>query len=158
VAEVCRQGLLHPTEELTLTLVPRLADLRDTAYANKVITTGEGGMLVGRRDLVHRARLLGRHGIDSSVWQRHGTRRTADYEVTAPGLKYVMSDLAAAVGLRQWRKLPDFTARRAEIAAAYTRALADLPGLATPTVLPATEPGWFSIFDLHRPRSCPAQP
>ncbi len=117
-------------------------------YANKVITTGEGGMLVGRRDLVQKARLLGRHGIDASVWQRHGTRRTADYEVTVPGLKYVMSDLAAAVGLQQWRKLPDFTVRRAEIAATYTHALAGLPGLATPTVLPGTEPGWFlySIF------------
>lgn len=117
-------------------------------YANKVITTGEGGMLVGRHDLVHRARLLGRHGIDASVWQRHNGRRTADYEVTMPGLKYVMSDLAAAIGLPQWRKLPAFTARRAEIADAYTRALAGLPGLATPTILPGVEPGWFlySIF------------
>ncbi|GAA0367328.1 DegT/DnrJ/EryC1/StrS family aminotransferase [Actinoallomurus spadix] len=117
-------------------------------YANKVITTGEGGMLVGRHDLVHKARLLGRHGIDASVWQRHGSRRTADYDVTVPGLKYVMSDLVAAVGLQQWRKLPAFTARRAEIAVTYTRALGDLPGLATPTVLPRTDHGWFlySIF------------
>lgn len=117
-------------------------------YANKVITTGEGGMLVGRRDLVQQARLLGRHGIDASVWQRHSSRRTANYEVVTPGLKYVMSDLAAAVGLQQWRKLPAFTARRSEIAAAYTHALAGLPGLATPTVLPGAEHGWFlySIF------------
>ncbi|GLW06241.1 spore coat polysaccharide biosynthesis protein SpsC [Microtetraspora sp. NBRC 13810] len=117
-------------------------------YANKVITTGEGGMLLGRRDLVQRARLLGRHGIDASVWQRHSGGRTAGYEVTVPGLKYVMSDLAAAVGLPQWRKLAAFTARRAEIAAAYTGALAGLPGLATPAVLPGVEPGWFlySIF------------
>jgi dTDP-4-amino-4,6-dideoxygalactose transaminase len=89
-------------------------------YANKVITTGEGGMLTGRRDLIHQARLLGRHGIDSSVWQRHAGRRTADYEVTVPGLKYVMSDLAASVGLQQWRKLPAFTARRAQIADTYS--------------------------------------
>jgi dTDP-4-amino-4,6-dideoxygalactose transaminase len=117
-------------------------------YANKVMTTGEGGMLVGRADLVHRARLLGRHGIDSSVWQRHGTRSTATYEVTVPGLKYVMSDITAAIGVQQFRKLPTFTARRAEIAATYTSALSGLPGLATPTVLPSVEPGWFlySIF------------
>jgi len=113
-----------------------------------VITTGEGGMLVGRRDLVQQARLLGRHGIDSSVWRRHQGRRTADYEVTVPGLKYVMSDLAAAVGLAQWRKLSAFTARRAEIAHAYTDALASLPGLAVPAVLPGVDHGWFlySIF------------
>lgn len=117
-------------------------------YANKVITTGEGGMLVGRADLVRSARLHGRHGIDSSVWQRHGGRRTADYEVTIPGLKYVMSDLAAAVGLPQWHKLASFTARRAEIAAAYTSSLAGLPGLANPAILPGVEHGWFlySIF------------
>ncbi|MGR6924208.1 DegT/DnrJ/EryC1/StrS family aminotransferase [[Actinomadura] parvosata] len=117
-------------------------------YANKTITTGEGGMLLGRSDLLHQARLLGRHGIDASVWQRHSGHRTADYEVTVPGLKYVMSDLAAAVGLPQWRKLPAFTARRADIAAAYTDALAGLPGLATPAVLPGVEHGWFlySIF------------
>ncbi|WP_433426391.1 DegT/DnrJ/EryC1/StrS family aminotransferase (plasmid) [Microtetraspora malaysiensis] len=117
-------------------------------YANKVVTSGEGGMLVGRAELVQTARLLGRHGINSSVWQRHGSRSTADYEVTVPGLKYVMPDITAAVGLAQWRKLPAFTARRAEIAATYTRALAGLPGLATPTVLAGVQPGWFlySIF------------
>ncbi|MEU4406209.1 DegT/DnrJ/EryC1/StrS family aminotransferase [Streptosporangium sp. NPDC023963] len=117
-------------------------------YPNKVMTTGEGGMLVGLSRLVQHARLLGRHGIDSSVWQRHGTRSTADYEVVVPGLKYVMSDVTAALGVQQFRKLPAFTARRAEIADTYTRALTGLPGLATPTVLPGVEPGWFlySIF------------
>ncbi|GAB3474692.1 DegT/DnrJ/EryC1/StrS family aminotransferase [Nocardiopsis coralliicola] len=122
-------------------------------YANKVITTGEGGMLTGRSDLVHRARLLGRHGIDTAVWQRHQGCRTADYEVTVPGLKYVMSDLAASVGIAQWRKLKAFTERRAQIAAAYTEALSGLIGLAPPTVLPGVEPGWFlySVFvDPHR--------
>ncbi|MFC1438010.1 DegT/DnrJ/EryC1/StrS family aminotransferase [Streptacidiphilus sp. N1-10] len=117
-------------------------------YANKAMTTGEGGMLVGRADLVHRARLLGRHGIDSSVWQRHGTRSTAAYDVTAPGLKYVMSDVTAAIGVQQYRKLPVFTERRAGIAATYTSALSGLSGLATPVILPTVEPGWFlySIF------------
>ncbi|MFC0862369.1 DegT/DnrJ/EryC1/StrS family aminotransferase [Sphaerimonospora cavernae] len=124
-------------------------------YANKVMTTGEGGMLVGRSDLVQRARLLGRHGIDSSVWQRHGTRSTADYEVIVPGLKYVMPDITAAIGVQQFRKLPAFTARRAEIAATYTQALADLPGLATPTVLPGVEPGWFLYSIFIDPGSAP---
>ncbi|WP_042426737.1 DegT/DnrJ/EryC1/StrS family aminotransferase [Streptacidiphilus anmyonensis] len=117
-------------------------------YANKVITTGEGGMLVGRADLVQRARLLGRHGLDSSVWQRHGTRSTAHYEVTAPGLKYVMPDVTAALGVQQFRKLAAFTSRRAEIAGTYASALTGLPGLALPAVLPGVEHGWFlySVF------------
>ncbi|MFE5089453.1 DegT/DnrJ/EryC1/StrS family aminotransferase [Streptomyces sp. NPDC056638] len=123
-------------------------------YANKVITSGEGGMLLGRARLVERARLLGRHGIDSSVWQRHGRRNTADYEVTVPGLKYVMSDITAAVGLQQFRKLPAFTARRREIAEMYTSELAGLHGLVLPTVLDEVEHGWFLYPVLIDPDAC----
>ncbi|MFD4476032.1 DegT/DnrJ/EryC1/StrS family aminotransferase [Streptomyces sp. NPDC058471] len=112
-------------------------------YANKVAAAGEGGVLAGRGDLVRKARLLGRHGIDSSAWQRHGKRNTADYEVTVPGLKYVMSDLTAALAVVQYSRLPEFTTRRAAIAAAYTHALAGLSGLTTPTVLPGVNHGWF---------------
>nr|BFD95125.1 DegT/DnrJ/EryC1/StrS family aminotransferase [Kitasatospora sp. Xyl93] len=112
-------------------------------YANKVITTGEGGVLAGHGDLVRKARLLGRHGIDSSAWRRHGERRTADYEVTVPGLKSVMPDITAAVGIRQWEKLEDFTAARGRIAASYDRSLAGLPGLRLPAVLDGVRHGWF---------------
>ncbi|SEM67883.1 DegT/DnrJ/EryC1/StrS family aminotransferase [Streptacidiphilus jiangxiensis] len=122
-------------------------------YANKVITCGEGGMLAGRGDLVEQARLLGRHGIDSSAWRRHGQRRTADYEVTVPGLKYTMPDITAAVGLRQWQKLGAFTAARAEIAATYDQALAGLPGLHLPTVLDGVRHGWFLYPVLVDPAS-----
>ncbi|WP_307853140.1 DegT/DnrJ/EryC1/StrS family aminotransferase [Kitasatospora sp. RG8] len=123
-------------------------------YANKVMTTGEGGMIAGRTELVQRARLLGRHGIGISVWQRHGTQRTADYEVTVPGLKYTMPDITAAVGLQQWRKLPDFTARRARIAASYDRSLAGLPGLLLPAVLDGVRHGWFLYAVLIDPVGC----
>ena len=124
-------------------------------YANKVMTTGEGGMLVGRADLIAAARPLGRHGIDTSAWRRHGQRNTADYEVTVPGLKYVMPDVTASIGLPQFTKLPAFTARRAEIAAAYTDALADLPGLTLPTVLAGVAHGWFLYSVLIDPDSAP---
>ncbi|MFD7070640.1 DegT/DnrJ/EryC1/StrS family aminotransferase [Streptomyces sp. NPDC059913] len=123
-------------------------------YANKVITSGEGGMLLGRTSLIERARMLGRHGIDSSVWQRHGRRSTADYEVVLPGLKYVMSDITASVGLQQFRKLGTFTNRRNEIAGTYTRELADLPGLVLPTVLDDVEHGWFLYPVLIDPSIC----
>ncbi|MER8103009.1 DegT/DnrJ/EryC1/StrS family aminotransferase [Kitasatospora sp. NPDC094016] len=77
------------------------------------------------------------------MWQRHGKRRTADYEVTMPGLKYTMSDITAAVGLQQFQKLTEFTARRTRIAASYDRSLAGLPGLRLPTVLDGVRHGWF---------------
>ncbi|MDQ0990722.1 DegT/DnrJ/EryC1/StrS aminotransferase family protein [Streptomyces sp. V3I7] len=124
-------------------------------YANKVMTTGEGGMLVGRTDLIRVARPLGRHGIDSSAWRRHGQRNTADYEVTVPGLKYVMPDVTASIGLPQFTKLPAFTARRGEIAAVYTAALAGLPGLTLPTTLPGVEHGWFLYSVLIDPAIAP---
>ncbi|MEU3904080.1 DegT/DnrJ/EryC1/StrS family aminotransferase [Streptomyces goshikiensis] len=124
-------------------------------YANKVAAAGEGGLLVGRGELVHQARLLGRHGIDSSAWQRHGQRNTADYEVTVPGLKYVMSDLTAALAGVQYDRLEEFTRRRADIAAAYTSALTGLPGLSTPVVLPGVEHGWFLYAVLIDPAAAP---
>ncbi|PZT76787.1 MULTISPECIES: DegT/DnrJ/EryC1/StrS family aminotransferase [unclassified Streptomyces] len=124
-------------------------------YANKVAAAGEGGLLVGRGELVKRARLLGRHGIDSSAWQRHGKRNTADYEVTVPGLKYVMSDLTAALASVQYDRLEEFTRRRADIAAAYTSGLTGLPGLSTPTVLPGIEHGWFLYAVLIDPAAAP---
>ncbi|MEV3999019.1 DegT/DnrJ/EryC1/StrS aminotransferase family protein [Streptomyces halstedii] len=124
-------------------------------YANKVAAAGEGGLLAGRGELVQRARLLGRHGIDSSAWQRHGKRNTADYEVTVPGLKYVMSDLTAALAVIQYDRLPEFTRRRADIAAAYTSDLAGLPGLSTPTALPGVEHGWFLYAVLIDPAAAP---
>ncbi|MFJ3216109.1 DegT/DnrJ/EryC1/StrS family aminotransferase [Kitasatospora sp. NPDC086801] len=120
-------------------------------YANKVITCGEGGMIVGRADLVQAARLLGRHGIDTSVWQRHGKRNTADYEVTVPGLKYTMPDITAAVGIQQFHKLPEFTSRRALIAASYDRSLADMQGLQLPTVADGVQHGWFLYPVLIEP-------
>ncbi|MES9558020.1 MULTISPECIES: aminotransferase class I/II-fold pyridoxal phosphate-dependent enzyme [unclassified Streptomyces] len=124
-------------------------------YANKVAAAGEGGLLVGSGELVHKAWLLGRHGIDSSAWQRHGKRNTADYEVTVPGLKYVMPDLTAALAVVQYDRLPEFTQRRAAIAASYTSALADLPGLLTPVVLPGVEHGWFLYAVLIDPGAAP---
>ncbi|WP_019545203.1 DegT/DnrJ/EryC1/StrS family aminotransferase [Streptomyces sulphureus] len=122
-------------------------------YANKVMTTGEGGMLVGRRELVEKARLLGRHGIDSSAWRRHGSRRTAQYDVVLPGLKYVMSDITASLGIHQLDALDGFLARRAEIAHTYTGALADVPGVVPPHVDDDVTPGWFLYAVLVDPDS-----
>lgn len=111
-------------------------------YANKNITTGEGGMLVGRPDLVRRARLLGRHGIDSSAWQRSGNRGPAGYDVVEAGLKYNLPDVLAAVGIHQIRRLDGFIARRAEIAGRYTARLDDLPSLRPPYSEPWVRHAW----------------
>jgi dTDP-4-amino-4,6-dideoxygalactose transaminase len=111
-------------------------------YANKNVTTGEGGMLVGRADLVRVARLLGRHGIDQSAWQRHGSRGPVGYDVIEGGLKYNMTDIAAAIGIHQLRRLDEFIARRTEIARRYSRDLAEVPGLSLPADSPHIRHAW----------------
>ncbi|MGC5033395.1 DegT/DnrJ/EryC1/StrS family aminotransferase [Micromonospora sp. DT229] len=111
-------------------------------YANKNMTTGEGGMLVGRADLVSAARLLGRHGIDRGAWLRHGSRGPAEYDVVDAGLKYNMSDILAAIGLHQLRRLPAFIARRTEIAERYTHELADLSALWLPRAAGHVRHAW----------------
>lgn len=98
-------------------------------YANKTITTGEGGMLVtARPELAARARVMRLHGIDRDAFDRYrhpggGWR----YDIVAPGFKYNLSDLAAAVGLRQLEKADTLRERREAIAGIYLEAFADLP-------------------------------
>jgi len=98
-------------------------------YATKTIATGEGGMLVTRdKDVVTRARVMRLHGIDRDAFERYRSDRPAwYYEVVAPGYKYNMTDVAAAIGIHQLRRAPQFHARRLQLAARYDQELADLP-------------------------------
>lgn len=106
-------------------------------YANKTITTGEGGMIVTRdAAAAKRMRIMRLHGIDRDAFDRF-TAPNAPwyYEVIAPGFKYNMPDMAAAVGIQQLRKLGRFVARRRALAERYYRELTDLP-----LILPADAP------------------
>lgn len=104
-------------------------------YATKSITTGEGGMLVtGRDDVAARARVMRLHGIDRDVWDRYTSRgATWRYDVVAPGFKYNLSDVAAAIGRAQLAKANDFHERRSRIAGKYLEAFAGLEYLTLPT-------------------------
>ena len=106
-------------------------------YANKTITTGEGGMVVTRDEaLAARMRVMRLHGISRDAFDRFSSRTPAwYYEIVAPGFKYNMTDMAAALGRVQLARLPAFVQRRQQLAARY---LAELRGL--PLLLPATAP------------------
>lgn len=98
-------------------------------YATKTIATGEGGMLVtGSKDVADRARIMRLHGIDRDAFDRY-TAKTPSwmYQVVAPGYKYNMTDLAAALGIEQLKKGDRFLRRRTELAERYDKELADLP-------------------------------
>jgi dTDP-4-amino-4,6-dideoxygalactose transaminase len=116
-------------------------------YANKTITTGEGGMLVTRdAALAQRAKVMRLHGISRDAFDRYTARTPGwHYEVVAPGYKYNLGDLAAAIGRVQLTRAHDFRQRRAAIAAAYDAALAGLP-LVLP---PRADPGDLHAWHLY---------
>lgn len=113
-------------------------------YATKTIATGEGGMLVTRDSrIAARARVMRLHGIDRDAFDRYTSDRPAwYYQVVAPGFKYNMTDLAAALGIHQLRKAAQFRQRRAEIAARYDKELRALPLRLPPDGAPGDEHAW----------------
>jgi dTDP-4-amino-4,6-dideoxygalactose transaminase len=98
-------------------------------YANKTITTGEGGMLVTRDpEIAARARVMRLHGISRDAFDRFSAQVPSwYYEIVAPGFKYNLTDIAAALGLHQLRRARDFHRRREQLAQAYDAALSGLP-------------------------------
>jgi dTDP-4-amino-4,6-dideoxygalactose transaminase len=98
-------------------------------YANKTMTTGEGGMLVTRNaELAKRAKVMRLHGMNRDAFDRFTAKVPSwYYEIVAPGFKYNLTDIAAALGLHQLKRLPGFQLRREQIAQAYHQAFADLP-------------------------------
>ena len=98
-------------------------------YANKTMTTGEGGMVVVRDpELARRIKLMRLHGISQDAFDRYVSKTPAwFYEVVAAGFKYNLTDIAAAIGIEQLRKIDRFLDRRQALAARYDAALAELP-------------------------------
>ncbi|MGZ8321264.1 MAG: DegT/DnrJ/EryC1/StrS family aminotransferase, partial [Telluria sp.] len=98
-------------------------------YANKTMTTGEGGMVVTRDPaLAARVRLMRIHGIKQDAFARYTSTTPAwFYEVVAAGFKYNLTDIAAAIGVQQLRKIDRFLQRRQQLARAYADGLQGLP-------------------------------
>lgn len=103
-------------------------------YANKTITTGEGGMLVTRNpQIAKRARIMRLHGINRDAFDRFTAKVPSwYYEVVAPGFKYNMTDIAAAMGIEQLKKAREFQRKRAAIVDVYNSTLADFPIICPP--------------------------
>lgn len=108
------------------------ADWGDTAclsfYATKNVVTGEGGMVItDDPELAERMRVLGLHGIDADAWKRFGSDGYRHYECVAPGFKYNMMDLQAALGIHQLARIHENLRQRERQWARYDNALAGLP-------------------------------
>jgi UDP-4-amino-4,6-dideoxy-N-acetyl-beta-L-altrosamine transaminase len=119
----------------------------------KIVTTGEGGMaMTNDRELAELMRLDRSHGItrDPAMLQ-HDDAGPWYYEQQRLGFNYRMTDICAALGLSQLTRIEEFIARRREIAAAYDRALADLP-VTTPWQHPDTQSAWHLYVIRIDPR------
>jgi len=119
-------------------------------YANKTITTGEGGMLVTNNEaLAHRARIMRLHGIDRDVWSRFTAARPSwEYDVVAPGYKYNLPDLAAAVGLAQLERAHEYRVLRQKIGTHYLDSFAGLPSVDLPLLHCSPEEHSWHFFWL----------
>lgn len=111
-------------------------------YANKTMTTGEGGMIVTTDPkLAARMKVMRLHGINRDAFDRFRSEKPSwYYEVVAPGFKYNLTDIASAMGIHQLAKLPSFLTRRQCLVKRYFDALADLP-----LILPVDAP----VGDIH---------
>jgi dTDP-4-amino-4,6-dideoxygalactose transaminase len=116
-------------------------------YGTKPLATGEGGMITTTSPRVaKRIKAMRLHGISRETYDRQTSRKPHwHYEVIAPGFKYNLPDLMAAIGIHQLRKVKRFQQRREAIARTYTQELAGLP-LAPPAV---RDPGDRHAWHLY---------
>ena len=115
-------------------------------YATKNLTTGEGGAAVtDDAELADRIRLLSLHGMNRDAWKRYSATGSWFYEITAPGWKYNLSDLLAAIGVAQLERFDASQRRRHELVARYAAGLGDFDAVR----LPITRPGMTHAWHLY---------
>lgn len=119
-------------------------------YANKTITTGEGGMLVTQDEQIYkRAKIMRLHGINHDIWERFTSSKSGwEYDVVAPGFKYNMPDINAAIGLAQLEKADYFRLQRQKCAEYYLTNLRNTPHLDLPKCTGPMENHAWHLFPV----------
>lgn len=118
-------------------------------YATKTLTTGEGGMAVTDNDeWAERMRILRLHGISKDAWKRYSDEGDWYYEIVELGYKYNMTDIQAAIGLAQLKKLEWMWEQRCKIAEKYIEAFAGIEEIGLLTLREDRSTSWhlFPIF------------
>ncbi len=130
-------------------------------YATKTITTGEGGMATSANpEFANRMRIMRLHGISKDAWKRYTAEGSWRYEILAPGFKYNLTDLQAALGLSQLAKCDWMWQRRAAIAERYANGLSSLDAFRVLDVRPDVRHAWHlfvilvnrDVLRIHRDR------
>jgi len=118
-------------------------------YANKTITTGEGGMAVTRDEaLARRMRMMSLHGLSQDAWDRYSGGRSWDYRIVAPGYKYNLTDLAAAIGIHQLARAEAMRLERESVARRFLKAFADVEEIELPLESPDRIHSWH-LFPIR---------
>ena len=117
-------------------------------YATKNLSTGEGGAAVtDDPEIAERIQLLSLHGMSRDAWKRYSDTGSWFYEVVAPGWKYNLSDVLAAIGVGQLDRFEEFQRRRLELVERMRAGLADVPEVRTPMARPDVTHAWH-IFPI----------
>ena len=123
-------------------------------HPRKVVTTGDGGMITtSNPEWDRQFRLWRHHGMSVPDTVRHGAKQVIFEPYPELGYNYRMTDIQAAVGREQLKRLPEFVARRRALVQRYRELLADIPGLVLPV-----EPEWarsnWQSFCVRLPEGC----
>lgn len=123
-------------------------------HPRKVITTGEGGMLTTNNvDWDNRFRLLRQHCMSVPDTTRHNSSQVIFEAYPDLGFNFRMTDIQAAIGYEQLKRLPEITGKRRQLALRYRSLLAEIPGLGLPV-----EPNWacsnWQSFCVRLPEGC----
>lgn len=125
-------------------------------YANKTITTGEGGMaLTDDEAIADRIRIMSLHGLSRDAWKRYTGKGTAHYDIVAPGYKYNLTDIAASIGIHQLAKSDDFHAERERLARLYIEQLKDVEQVRLLDVSSNRVHSWHLFVVRIRQGECP---
>jgi dTDP-4-amino-4,6-dideoxygalactose transaminase len=149
---LCRERGIHVVEDAAHAIgaayrgrpVGSLSDITAFSfYSTKNLTTGEGGAAVTDDDaLAERMALLTLHGMNRDAWKRYGDTGSWFYEISAPGFKYNLSDVLAAIGLGQLERFGEFQRRRGEIVGRYAAGFAGLDTVRPPVARPEVTHAW----------------
>jgi perosamine synthetase len=121
-------------------------------YPTKNLTTGEGGMLTTNDDeLARKVKALLAHGIDKSTYEREDQDKSWFRSASLIGYNFRMSNILAAIGVEQLKKLPEMNQKRREVAERLTAALSDIPGIIPPT----EKPGNIHVYQMYTIRVNP---
>lgn len=123
-------------------------------HPRKVITTGDGGMLTtSNPDWDKQFRLWRQHGMSVPDTVRHGAKQVIVESYPMLGYNYRMTDIQAAVGREQLKRLPEIVARRRSLAQRYHQMLANIPGVKLPTEPEWAKSNWQS-YCVRLPEGC----